>query len=334
MNIDRRLFLGLVAGAMCSKSVPLYASVKKSTENPVADLLIEKYLKIKKFRLEIGASKPFKVLHCSDTHLSLSNVGDMLRGDSKSIRLFEDRHRRFPHCIQSLAASISYAGKMKMPFFHTGDLFDFYGEANLDYVKDAFTGVDWFASVGNHETYGHHSSGMNPHTHPQAESVRRKIEMVWANPILVSSRVINGINFVAFDNGGLECWSRDRQFELIKAEFERGMPVVLLCHIPFYTEELYELMRRNEIATWSYYSKDWHVAPGKMEGYLMIDEVVRGSQPRSYSRKLLGFFRRQKNLKAILNGHLHFTNLGEWSGVPQLVAGGNYCGDACEVEFC
>ena len=46
------------------------------------------------------------------------------------------------------------------------------------------------------------------------------MEQSLRQPLIVHSRVINGVKFVAFDNCGLSHYYRNDQFARIKAEFE------------------------------------------------------------------------------------------------------------------
>ena len=332
MNICRRNFLGGLAGLAVAGALRPVAAAEKVAETPIGDQLIDNYLKLTKLKLDVGAKTPFKVLHASDTHLSMNDAGDLLKGDAAVLRLYEARQPRFPKCVQSLAATIAYAKREKMPLLHTGDLIDHFSEANLACVKNAFAGADCLVAFGNHDVYGHHTDLYTPKSREDAKATCRRYEEAWPNPALVASRLINGVNFVAFDNGGLERWLAPE----IEAGLEKALsvdaPAVLMCHMPFYTPELYESVRARVAAKRK--KPDWDFGRG-LGSYMKFDEPVGASKPSEHMRRVGEIVRAhaKTNLKAILCGHLHYEWKGSFAGIPMLVAAGNFEGKAYELEL-
>ena len=336
VGIERRSFLRLgglalaASAAGASAAAPAAAPKKRGgmypeVQRPIDEVLVEKYLKPVRVSLAVGAKAPFKALHFSDSHVSQSDAQDLLDGDECAMILYNARYPRFPVSVQSLAAVCAYGRRNKTLLLNTGDLFDFRSEANLRCVERAFKGVDVFSCLGNHEGGGHHSKGMNPQTKEARDALRARYEKALGNPLLVASRVVNGVNFVAFDNGGLERDHVKEQAAAIKAEFAKGLPVVLMCHKPIYTPELIVDMceKRNRPRP----SRNLH-------GYVMLGEEACETKPHAVTRDLVEFLRRQHNLKAVLCGHLHFEWRGTFNGnVPMLVAGGNFEGAAYEISF-
>ena len=333
-GIDRRSFLSLGGLAFAAATVAAKGESDKKNrgggiypevQRPIADVLIEKYLKPTPITLNVGAEKPFTALHFSDTHVSQSDAQDFIDGDERALLLYNARYPRFPVSVQSLAAVCAYGRKHKRLLLNTGDIFDYRSEANIRCVERAFKGLDVFSSLGNHEGYGHHSREMNPGTKAERDALRARYEKALGNPLLVASRVVNGVNFVAFDNGGMERDRMTEQAAAIKAEFAKKLPVVLMCHMPIYTPQLLEDMC----------DKRKRKRPSRsLRSYVMLGEEACESKPLAVTRDLIAFFREQPNLKAILAGHLHF----EWRGmfnetVPMVVAGGNFEGCAYEISF-
>jgi hypothetical protein len=295
------------------------------TQRPIADVLIEKYLKPTPVTLDVGAAKPFTALHFSDTHVSQCDAQDFIDGDERAMILYNARYPRFPVSVQSLAAVCAYGRKHNRLLLNTGDIFDFRSEANIRCVERAFKGMDVFSALGNHEGYGHHSREMNPRSKAERDALRTRYEKALGNPLLVASRVVNGVNFVAFDNGGMERDRLTEQLAAVRAEFSRAMPVVLMCHMPLYTPQLLEDMceKRNRKRP-----------EGSLRSYVMLGEEACGTKPLAAVRDFMAFLRNQANLKAILCGHLHFEWRGTFNGnVPMLVAGGNFEGHAYEISF-
>jgi hypothetical protein len=301
MNIDRRHLLKLGFGAALMQAASPFAAMAEAlkAEKTFADKLIDKYLKVSKLTLKVGAKKPFSALHFSDTHIAMSDARDILGCEERSLKVYEDRRTRFPISLQALAATIAYAERGNMPLFNTGDLIDYDSHANVECIANSFADRNILSALGNHESFGHRSKGLNPSTPEEARALLEKYEKAYRQPLIVASKVINGVNFVAFDNGGLERYFLERRLAAIKAEFEKGLPVVLLCHIPLNNKDL--------------------DAP-----------AVNGIVGDSFKNEL----RAHKNqIKAILCGHGHRERLGEWNGIPVALAGANFEGSAREIEF-
>ena len=300
MNIDRRHLLKLGFGAALMQAAPFSAMAEiLKEEKSFTGKLIDKYLKVSKLTLKVGAKKPFSALHFSDTHIAMSDAMDILGCGERSLKVYEDRRTRFPISLQALAATIAYAERGNMPLFNTGDLIDYDSHANVECIANSFADRNILSALGNHESFGHRSKGLNPSTPEAARALLEKYEKAYRQPLIVASKVINGVNFVAFDNGGLERYFLERRLAAIKAEFEKGLPVVLLCHIPLNNKDL--------------------DAP-----------AVNGIVGDGFKNEL----RAHKNqIKAILCGHGHRERLGEWNGIPVALAGANFEGSAREIEF-
>ena len=341
--LNRRGFLAVGVGALVAPTLaamsdaknPIERSKRIKVKEPLEDNLINEYLQPKAMSLSVGAKKPFSALHFSDTHVSMADAADILSGKAEELRLYEVRnhgvfeHGGFPFALQSLAATIAYAKRKKIPLLNTGDLFDFRSEANIACIAHSFKGVDVFSSLGNHEGHGLHSKGLNPQTPSAEEALRARYEKAIGNPLVVASRIINGVNFVAFDNCEMARFIRDAQFSMIKAEFDKGLPTVLMCHMPPFSRELHATVCER-------CTSKGRKAPDekRLRGYYMMGEDFGGTKAEAAFVRLRAFLLQQKNLKAILCGHLHFEWQGVFGdGVPVFVAGRNFNGECYEIAF-
>jgi len=150
MEMNRRTFFGLGAGALVTRAMPFFAAAQAAAgDSDFADALIRKYMKVTPLEIAVGAKKPFKIFHFSDTHITCWGPKDIR--DEKDFLLYERRSKHFNTAMAVLAASIAYAKKKGVPMLHTGDLLDFESEANLDAARAAFRGEDfnnaWVAGV-------------------------------------------------------------------------------------------------------------------------------------------------------------------------------------------
>ena len=343
-DLNRRGFLALGATGMFAPALaaisdatqPLERQKRLDLKVSLEDNLIEQYLQPKQIRLSVGAKKPFTALHFSDTHVSMADAADILSYGAKDLRLYEARNNGifgrggFPFAVQSLAATIAYARRKKIPMLNTGDLFDFRSEANIACITRSLAGADVFSSLGNHEGHGLHTPGMNPRNAAEEDKLRARYEKAIGNPLVVASRVINGVNFVAFDNCEMSRFIRDRMVQMIKVEFAKGLPTVLMCHMPPFSREIHEAdleMHRERKA--SYFPR-----PDNLDAYYMMGENYEKTKAPKAFRELFAFLAKQDNFKAMLCGHLHFEWQGLFNGkVPVVVAGRNFNGECYEISF-
>ena len=274
-----------------------------------------------RLEIEVGARKPFSLLHISDSHLALMNARDLAKADETELRWYESRRKAFANAETGLAAALVYAKAKKLPILHTGDLVDYMSDANVREAQRDLEGRDVLYAIGNHEHCG------TPHPGPgrkELAAARAQLEPYFPNRFTVCSRVMNGVNFVAFDNVGMCADLVEREFAAIRAEFAKGLPVVLAYHIPFYTEALadglmastgYKPQKRSDI------NEGWLAAcPGKPA--LEINARLRKWLPE------------QKNLKALLCGHMHEESQVDFTDrVRQYVCGATFKGDAYEIVF-
>ena len=342
--LNRRGFLALGATGMFA---PAFAAISDPTQPlerrkrinlkaSLEDNLINEFLQPKPLALKVGAAKPFTALHFSDTHVSMMDAADILSGKVKELSLYEARNHGlfgrggFPFAVQSLAATLAYAKRKKIPMLNTGDLFDFRSEANIACIANSFKGADVFSSLGNHEGHGLHSPGMNPQNAAAEDALRARYEKAIGNPLIVASRVINGVNFVAFDNCEMSRFIRDKMVQMIKAEFAKGLPTVLMCHMPPFSKELHEAdLEMHRVRKASYFPK-----PNNLDSYYMMGEDFEQTKaPKAFTR-LFKYLAGRDNLKAILCGHLHFEWQGLFAGrVPVVIAGRNFNGECYEITF-
>ena len=342
--LNRRGFIALGAGGMFASAFaalsdptqPLERRKRIKVNGSLEDNLINEYLQPRSISLKVGASKPFTALHFSDTHVSMMDAADILSGKAKELSLYEARNNGvfgrsgFPFAVQSLAATLAYAKRKNIPMLNTGDLFDFRSEANIACIANSFKGADVFSSLGNHEGHGLHSPGMNPQTAAAEDALRARYEKVIGNPLIVASRVINGVNFVAFDNCEMSRFIRDTMVDRIKAELEKGLPTVLMCHMPPFSKELHEAnMEMHRARKVSYFPKETNLTAY----YMMGEDFQKSHAPKAFTR-LFEYLAGRDNLKAILCGHLHFEWQGTFAGkVPVVVAGRNFNGECYEISF-
>ncbi len=268
------------------------------------------WMKLLQTVIEAGATSPFSLLHLSDTHLTLADERDC---ESKLL-LAQRRSKGFPTAEEDLAFAAAYARSKGHLLVHTGDLIDFVSEANLDAVKKFTDENDCFAAAGNHEFSLFVGEAKEDEAYRNTSLA--KVQASFKNDIRFSSRIVNGVNLVALDNSYylVDPW----QLERLKAEVEKGLPIILLVHTPLYNEELYNHSL----------SRQAYGAPA----YLMSvpEEKMRHYSPDRYEQQkedattaeAYRFISETRLFKAILCGHLHYDYETVLFGfLPQYVVG-------------
>lgn len=322
MDVSRRSFLGSLA-AVGVAGVPRAFAAPPLLIQPIRGGGAESVLKIARVDLPVGATKPFGALHISDTHLNFWDVGDFC-GVPKSEAQFGRRWVRFPQALQSFYASLDYAAERGLTVLHTGDLLDWNTRANRTVLARALRGADVHYAIGNHEYHSSASEALPAMTHPGA---RLTLERIFGRELTVSSRVVNGVNLVAYDNG--ETCLREETIAGVKAEFAKGLPVVLMCHIPpTYTRKFLDnaVDSRRRIL----------LGQGEPEEAIARLPRPKPIEPRydAGTRAFYDWLREQRLLKAVLCGHTHVEERDRFSETADMiVAGGNYEGFGYEIRF-
>ena len=325
-NFSRRDF---IAGALAAGLLPVHAAKdcqiwfapELHGEEALA-MPVMKDFKPTQLEIHVGAAKPFSILHISDSHIAQMNTHDLAKADEVELKWYEGRRRHFATAATGLTAALVYARVNKLPIIHTGDLADYLSDANCRIIQRDFEGADCLYAVGNHEWGG------TPRPSPCGKNLaaaRARAEPYFPNRFPCHSRIINGINFVAFDNVGMSNDIFDEQFATIEKEFDKGLPVVLAYHIPYFTQDLAENM----------------VSQPKMRGKKKVGDLTEAylvACPGKYAAriniKLSKWLKTRQNLKAMLCGHLHREYQGPFTDkVTQYVAGATYMGNAYVIKF-
>lgn len=276
--------------------------------------------------LPIGLKEKLRCLHISDTHLLFSDGRDCrVKYDVALRRWGEYVYTNVGRNVTYFLDALLYAKRNGFLLLHTGDLIDFYSPANLEAAERLLelAGVDCFMCAGNHEYTNY--SGQHPESPEEQEEARREVPKIFPNRLDFASRVIGGVNFITIDNSS--GFFPEGSFGFFDAEAARGLPMILLIHIPVYTPGVVAMLRDEENV------RDF--------GLCAIPEELSSSVGRCAPTNAVTveFVRRLKCeplLKAVLAGHVHahrnyMDELAE--DLPQIVAGGGYygCGGVIEI---
>lgn len=289
-------------------------------------------LYIKEITIEAGATEPFDVMHVSDTHLSRADSRD----DEKKIMLAASRSTWMNAGEHYLDEAIRIARENGMYLMHTGDMHDFVSEANLDGEAKHMMEGDWFVCAGNHEFSRYVGEAREDEAYKAGsyDAVRG----AFPNDLYFASRIINGVNFVAVDDVYYNF--TEQQLELMKAEIAKGLPVILLIHVPIYTPEYYkdEMERMDNRCAYlagvpleltETYEPGVTYPAGEEWRYRKVQQ--RADEP---TLRFIEWLRGQPLLKGILCGHMHRFFEERFSPTAiQYTVGATYTGDAQVIHF-
>jgi hypothetical protein len=191
-------------------------------------------------------------------------------------------------------------------------------------------------SAGNHDYSKYVGEAKEDEAYKQDsyEAVRA----AFPNDLRFASRVIGGVNFVAVDDVYYNF--TERQLEQMKAEMAKGMPVVMLCHVPLYTPEYFkdEMERMGNRCAYlcgvpleltETYEPGVSYPAGEEWRYRKVQQ--RADEP---TLAFIAWLKEQKLLKAILCGHMHRFFEDRFSETAiQYTVGATYLGDAQVVHF-
>ncbi len=316
-NMKRRQFMKAVCSTgilMATSSLPAVADDDPSVFPKRGGF---ERLSVSYATVHIGLKEPFSVMHISDTHLTAAYPHE---SDTKQ-QLHRIRTTTFGgRQEEALRDSLDWARKHVDYVIHTGDLIDWQSEANYDLVRK-YLGDNVVCALGNHEF----SPGMSKEEDTEAsrQLSRDALQRVFPFDLGFHSQVVRGVNFIAMNDvyGTVNA----EQVSRFNEEVERGLPIVLCMHVPFYTDDIWRATCR--------YWKDkegvrFRTSVTKPSGgyRAQLDDVV--------THDFILSLRQQPLLKAILCGHEHITVEDRFSPTAmEYVVGGNYMFHAREILF-
>lgn len=267
-------------------------------------------------KMKIGVNTPFSVVHISDTHLAYADMRD---GERK-VKLAESRSRCFPYAEDVLNQASKLSKENNIPVVHTGDLIDFVSFSNVERAKEFCDENDLFMAAGNHE-FSLYLGEAKEDAEYRNQSLSF-VQSAFNNDIRMSSRIINGVNFVVLDNGYY--FFEEEQFVFLRNEVEKGLPVILLMHTPLYEKNLYDVMMGHCDCAYL-----MGVPEELAECY--PDDRKEQQFTDALTEKVMEYISEEKLIRGIIAGHEHINYEGFFADrIPQIVTA---CEDIRVIEF-
>ena len=264
--------------------------------------LLAPSLRVRQVRLDVGATRPFSILHVSDSHLT-----GVDGRDGPEVRDFARSRENLGRELGAsyLEEALDYARTRGLPVVHTGDVIEYASAANFSRAGEIFRANGILACVGNHEFWRTGKTADEAAKRPLAEAVGA----TFPGDQPAFSFETNGVSFFVFDN------AFGRVSQAVTSAFERvaakGLPVVLVCHVPFPAKDLLD---------------DPDARPNLLgEGAARADVTTQAFIARVRGEPLV---------RAILCGHLHGFYRVRFSPTAEMcVANALFNGEAVEVTF-
>ena len=244
-------------------------------------------------KINVGAEKPFRFLHMSDTHFTLADERD----DVRKNELAKSRTQWHGDAEKISSEVEAYSKENDLLITHTGDYIDFVSEANLDRLEKFTKENNVFMAAGNHEFSLYVGEAFEDVAYRNISLA--KVQARIPNDMRFCSRKINGVNLVAIDNG-YYLFDRE-QLDGLKREVEYGLPMILFMHIPIYDEEMYRIMQENNCLDEAAYVV---ATPEElMIGY--SEYRYRQQKADEITLEAVEYIKNQPLIKAIFCGHIH-----------------------------
>ena len=266
------------------------------------DRAIQPALRVRRLSIDVGATRPFSVLHVSDSHLA--GVGDREDEDVRAFARAREnlgRERGAP----CLAEALDYARARHLPVIHTGDVIETASKANFAKAGEILRANGAVACVGNHEFWRTMKTSDEAAKGAVADDIRANYP--GEQPSFAFET--NGVSFFVFDNAfGRVSPAVTSAFERVAA---KGRPIVMVCHVPFPAEEL--------------------LRDGRYCRHLTGEGEAKGDgTTAAFVERVRG----EPLVRAILCGHLHGFVRARFSPTAEVcVANALFNGEASEIVF-
>ncbi len=199
--------------------------------------------------LETGLEKPVRILHATDVHLVEYAAEDPVEQQEHMIARREvfRKEANFPPHTQNeyFEEAFRMAEEQDALMVVTGDVMDINCKGNWKEFHRIADGHDFMFTPGSHEfaKFCRTPKEDFPAYYAQA---RPQVEAAFPNiKFRFDSRVVGGLNVVTIDNS--EDYFREQEFEALKKEAEKGLPMVLFMHEPLHDHGLLRIATPNPV---------------------------------------------------------------------------------------
>ena len=244
-------------------------------------------INITKNTIEIGLEKSLKILHITDSHLPF-----YCESDTEAI-INQGKKRDEKSSVQNLKELMEYGEKNCDIIVHSGDLIDFISKPCVEFAREFLENEKLLFIAGNHEYWRCDGS---------AEDMAHRMKSIeimggeLCEGMLYNSHIVGGVNFVGIDESFHQ--AEYEQLDFLKAEVQKGYPVILFMHAPLYEEELYK-------KSFGFWNNENYLLGA--DAALHPEIIGDMTEPTEASKAFYEYVISEYRIKAVLTGHLHFA---------------------------
>ena len=190
-----------------------------------------------------GVEKEYTFLFLTDMHMAIKTKQDL----GASLGDADERMKAFVNEEGILSSTqftewIAYANRLKPEgVLMCGDMIDYYSQENVEFLADNLQKlkVPYLYVLGNHEMYS-----------PWNETIAEDAEIYHLfreNNTAFQAWEFPEFTICAVDNQSYQV--APEALAAMQKEIEKGKPIILLAHVPFYTSQI-ETLKEASINTW------------------------------------------------------------------------------------
>lgn len=256
---------------------------------------------ILKTSIKIGLKNPIKFLHITDTHLPEYAENNPANAENRAKR------------TALLKECLDYAQKNGLTVVHTGDMMTFCNQENLKFIDAYFKNRDYILAIGNHDFCKEGEYGDDP------DNVERNIGLLaphFRSNLFFDSKIFNNeLNVVSLANGFFRI--TDAQLDALKAEVDKGLPILLCMHVPIFTPE--HAKARMSIGDCA------HLLGPSDEFLSQYPERFAFHRADEATLRAIDYIKNAAAIKAIVAGHTHMNYEETFeNGLVQIVTGATF----------
>ena len=248
-------------------------------------------LHIEQIHLTIPSlTKEYRFLHFSDTHIAYAYPEDTEEAKALAEKQSNNWSAFGNTAVENFELLMKEAVcRQPDALLMAGDIADYFSESNLRYLQDRLgqAGIKPVYASGNHEGASYVKNLGDPRQFYGAY-----------RPLMGDTPDLHVHDFgeflvAAVDNSDHNI--REEQLAKLQEVFDRGLPVLLLMHIPLSTDAILPPMEEK-----------W----GKNPSYFMLGTDAEPETTRQFCRMVMA---EDSPVAAVFAGHVHFQHSGEFS---------------------
>ncbi|SEI97622.1 Calcineurin-like phosphoesterase [Lachnospiraceae bacterium A10] len=246
-------------------------------------------------------NREYDFIYISDLHVYASSVSEIPSwGMTKDTRLgMFTCVRNGMQSAEQLKTWIAITNNMKADgLLLGGDIIDFGDDQNINWVQNQLSilEVPYVYTLGNHDSYDYVTNSQNPDN--------GDLDKIFLDADKDCSYIDYGEFIVCQINSSLNCVSADT-LEKFKSVYYIGKPIILISHVPLYSED--DSMLKDRVET--IYNNDRLIGNG-------LDNVMDSDTQEFYELTTAD----NSPVIAVLGGHIHFqydSMLNGW--IPEYI---------------